>query len=361
MMRKVLLSSILFALSCRAWVPSRSFRQQREHNVALVRTPTRRAASASSAESSASSATTQVIAPPAVTGEPPVVDDALLDQILSVATDAARQAGAIILQHATGANVTANKANARDLLTKIDPLCEETIRECVWAAFATHEFLGEEDVPPGPTAAAAAVAQKLQTASEADEWLWVVDPIDGTTNFVHGMPLCMPSIAATYQGQVMVAVIFDPHRHELYTAVRGRGAHCNGQTIKVGEATALAQAVVAMGSPPGEESMQKSMAAVAQLMPRVRTLRFLGSAAIMLAWVAHYGRLTAYWEWDLSAWDTAAGALLVAEAGGTITDLHGNPYTLATRQMCASNGGAVHEELLRVLQEEAKIFENENS
>lgn len=171
--------------------------------------------------------------------------------------------------------------------------------------------------------------------------------------FVHGMPLCMPSIAATYKGKVMVACIYDPHSNSMYTAVRGRGAYCNERTLKVDATTELGQAVVAMGSPPGEESMQKSIAAIPHLMPAVRTLRFLGSAALMLAWVAQ-GRLTAYWEYDLSSWDMAAGSLLISEAGGNITDLHGNPFTLATRQMAASNGG-VHEALLRLLREKAKI------
>uniref|UniRef100_A0A7S3LDA3 Inositol-1-monophosphatase n=1 Tax=Amphora coffeiformis TaxID=265554 RepID=A0A7S3LDA3_9STRA len=266
--------------------------------------------------------------------------------------EAGRKAGTIILQHAQGADVTKNKANARDLLTEIDPLCEKTIQETVLAAFPEHAFLGEEDVPPGRQAAAEALRVKLEASAET--WLWIVDPIDGTTNFVHGMPLCMPSIAATYQGQVMVACIYDPHSDSMYTAVRGRGAYCNERPLHVDATTTdLGQAVVAMGSPPGEESMQKSIAAIPHLMPAVRTLRFLGSAALMLAWVAQ-GRLTAYWEYDLSSWDMAAGSLLIAEAGGNITDLHGQPFTLATRQMAASNGG-VHEALLRVLREEAKI------
>lgn len=367
------------------------------------------AATSDASSSSSSSLPTQATAapPPAVTGTPPsIIDDAaLLDQILEVAIDAAKKAGAIIIEHAGGVDVMKNKANARDLLTQIDPLCEQTIRDTVLHTFADHDFLGEEDVPPGKEASEAALQQKLRDS--ADTWLWIVDPIDGTsveiiiksatlvkkgfeanisnfalitfffhcssssqhiptfplsnttgtTNFVHGMPMNMPSIAATYQGQIMVAVIYDSHRDELYTAVRGRGAHCNGQPITVDciSPSTLEQAVVAMGSPPGEESMQMSMAGVQALMPRVRTLRMLGSAALMLAWVAHGGRLTAYWEYDLSAWDTAGGALIITEAGGVITDLEGKPYTLATRKICASNGGAVHEELLRVLREEAGI------
>ena len=123
---------------------------------------------------------TSTVAPPAVIGEAPEVAPGLLDEILQVAKDAGRKAGAIILQHAQGADVTKNKANARDLLTEIDPLCEKTIQETVLAAFADHDFLGEEDVPPGKEAAAAALQAKLEAS--ADTWLWIVDPIDGTTN-----------------------------------------------------------------------------------------------------------------------------------------------------------------------------------
>jgi myo-inositol-1(or 4)-monophosphatase len=230
-------------------------------------------------------------------------DPALLDQILQVAVEAAKKAGSIILDNSGGSQVTQRKANSRDLLTLIDPLCERAIRETVSAAFPSHEFLGEEDVAPGPEASAAALADKLSRS----DWLWIVDPIDGTTNFVHGMPLCLPSIAVAFQGQVMVGVIYDVHRDELFTAVRGRGAFLN-QLVRLPVVgvhdpiiDTLGDAVVAMGAPPGEQSMRMSILGTAALMPKVRTLRMLGSAALMLAWVAQ-GRLTAYWEYDLSSW-----------------------------------------------------------
>ncbi|CAB9514799.1 Inositol-1-monophosphatase [Seminavis robusta] len=279
------------------------------------------------------------------------LDDALLDQVLDVAIDASKKAGEIIIGNAGPTEVTERKANSRDLLTLIDPLCEKTIKETVLASFPDHDFLGEEDVPPGKEASAAAIASKLESASNS--WLWVVDPIDGTTNFVHGMPLNCPSVAASFNGEVVVGVIFDPYRDELFTAVKGRGAQMNGEPISVGKQDCIGDAIVAMGSPPGEESMQMSMKAVQVLMPKVRTLRMIGSAAIMLAWVAN-GRLTCYWEYDLSSWDIAAGALIIQEAGGKFTDLAGNDFSLQTRKIigCAP---AVHDEILRVLREEAGI------
>lgn len=275
-----------------------------------------------------------------------------LERLLQVAVEASKKAGDIIVGNAGGVKVEKTKANSRDLLTLIDPLCEKTIQETVLANFPEHEFLGEEDVPPGKEASAAALVAKLANAKNPH--LWIVDPIDGTSNFVHGMPLCMPSVAVAYKGEVVVGVIYDPHRDELFTAMKGYGAKLNGETIQVGHQTELGDAIVAMGSPPAAESLQMSLNALPALMPKVRTIRMLGSAALMLAWVAN-GRLTAYWEYDLSSWDVAAGALLVTEAGGKFTDLEDNPYDLRIRKICASNGGNVHSELLSTLHESGVV------
>jgi len=223
----------------------------------------------------------------------------------------------------------------------------------VLESFPAHDFLGEEDVPPGKEASSAALDSKLSFQSNSSGWLWIVDPIDGTSNFVHGMPLCMPSVAATYNGEVMVGVIYDCHRDEMFTAIRGRGAYMNGEKIAVGEQENIGDAIIAMGSPPAVESMQMSLKGIEVLMPKVRTIRMLGSAALMLAWVAN-GRLTGYWEYDLSSWDISAGALLIQEAGGRFTDLEGTDFTLQTRKICATNG-KVHDELLGILREDAGI------
>jgi len=159
--------------------------------------------------------------------------------------------------------------------------------------------------------------------------------------------LCMPSVAATYMGQVVVGVIYDCHRDEIFAAVKGRGATMNGVPISVGSETDIGDATIAMGSPPGEESLAMSLKGIEALMPKVRTIRMLGSAALMLAWVA-CGRLTGYWEFDLSSWDIAAGALLIREAGGRFTDLVGTDFDLRNRKICATNG-RVHDDLLKIL------------
>lgn len=278
------------------------------------------------------------------------LSDEFLEAVLKVAIRASKNAGNIIVGNSGGAEVINRKANSRDLLTLIDPLCEKTIKETIFESFPEHDFLGEEDVAPGKEASAQALESKL---ADKEKWLWIVDPIDGTTNFVHGMPLCVPSIAATYQGRVIVGVIYDCHRDELFTAIKGKGAFLNGEQIQVGSQESLGDAVVAMGSPPAPESMEMSLRGIKALMPLVRTIRMLGSAAIMLAWVAN-GRLTCYWEYDLSSWDIAAGALLVTEAGGRFTDLEGRDFSLRTRKICASNG-LVHDDVLRVLRQEGEV------
>lgn len=181
-----------------------------------------------------------------------------------------------------------------------------------------------------------------------------ITPVDGTTNFVSGMPLCMPSVAVAYKGEVVVGVIYDPHRDEMFTACKGQGAYMNGEIMRVGEQADIGDAVVAMGSPPGPESMEMSLRGIQVLMPKVRTIRMLGSAALMFAWVAN-GRLTCYWEYDLSSWDQAAGALLVREAGGKFTNLAGEEWNVRDRKVCASNG-KVHDAILASLKE-AKVIE----
>jgi myo-inositol-1(or 4)-monophosphatase len=162
-----------------------------------------------------------------------------------------------------------------------------------------------------------------------------------------------PSIAVAYKGEVVVGVIYDPHRDEMFSASKGGGSFLNDKPIRVGDANELGDAIIAMGSPPGEESMQMSLKGIQALMPKVRTIRMLGSAAIMLAWIAN-GRLTAYWEYDLSSWDISAGAIIIQEAGGKFTDLQGNEFSLRTRKICATNG-KIHEQLLKVLNDAGVI------
>jgi len=272
----------------------------------------------------------------------------VLASVTRVAKDAARQAG-VHFREAMGtarAEVKKTKNTNQDLLTQIDPECQAIITDIVTEAFPDHAFLGEEDVAPGPDASRAA----LQAALKKSDWVWVVDPIDGTTNFVHAFPLSAVSIGVCYKGEVVAAAIYDPAADEMFWAERGTGAFLNDTPMMVGSQENLIEALVCAGSPPNTGPMRASMRGVCMLAAKSRSVRMLGSAAIMLAWVA-CGRLTAYFEPDLNSWDTAAGALLVEEAGGMGTGHDrdgpgdaGAPYTVASRAILFTNG-KIHEEM----------------
>ena len=268
--------------------------------------------------------------------------DAELDAVLETAKAAARAAGSVMREN-LGAALTKTKASNKDLLTAIDPLCQQVIADQVQRAFPSHAFLGEESVAAGDAASAQALEEIM-----AAEWLWVVDPIDGTTNFVQGMPMSVISVGVARRGSPVVGVIMDPFRDEIFWAAAGRGAFLNGARVQTGPEASLGEAVIAAGSPPNMKSIAPSLRGVTALMPEARTIRMLGSAALHLAWIA-CGRLSAYFEPDLNAWDTAAGAVLLREAGGQITDLRGQDYTLSTRPILASNG-RTHQAILGVLQ-----------
>jgi myo-inositol-1(or 4)-monophosphatase len=235
------------------------------------------------------------------------------------------------------------KQSQHDLVTEVDKGSERMIRNLISTYFPQHSFLGEEGVEPGPQASARA----LERAMDA-EYLWIVDPIDGTTNFVHGFPFYCVSIALAHHGQVIVGVIYDPVRDEMFVAERGKGAYVRGRRMRVSEEETLTQSLVATGFPADHlEALPANLADIQAMAPKVRNLRIAGSAALHLAYVAA-GRLSGFWEVGLNAWDIAAGSLLVEEAGGKITDDRGEPYHLGVRNVAASNG-RIHEELIDVL------------
>jgi len=288
-------------------------------------------------------------------------------EVLELARAAARAGGARAAAGLGRARQVSRKgaAASRDLVTEVDLEVQKIVQKEITVAYPEHAFLGEEDCGGG-------AAEELAAAA-GDNWLWVVDPIDGTTNFVHGtrppdscpapfspgcradnktrtgLPLCSVSIAACRNGQPAVGVVYDPERDELFEAVEGGGAWLNGARLHVSSEVAAADALVATGYGASAEATApflKGMQALTAL--PVRSVRMLGSACIMLAWVAA-GRLEAYYEADLNPWDTAAGALLVREAGGCVTDLAGAEYGLGTRPILASNR-STHDELLGALQ-----------
>lgn len=261
----------------------------------------------------------------------------------AVAINCAAKAGEWIKSKSGNFSQLDTKYSQHDLVTEVDKGCERLIRNLIATHFPHHAFLGEEGVEPGPEASAKA----LEQASGA-EYLWIVDPIDGTTNYVHGFPFYSVSIALAHRGQVIVGVIYDPVRDELFLAERGKGAYVHGRLMQVSKETSLSQSLIATGFPADHlQALPANMAGIQAMAPKVRNLRVAGSAALHLAYVAA-GRLSGFWEIGLSAWDIAAGSLLVEESGGRITDTQGEPYHLGVRNVAASNG-KIHDELIGAL------------
>lgn len=269
-----------------------------------------------------------------------------LDLILQTAMQAAIEAGEYFKSRFQTELVVKMKSSLADVVTDVDPHCEKLIRERIAANFPDHAILGEEAVAPGKEASIEAT-----DAVQASDALWIVDPLDGTTNFVHAIPLSVVSIAFAWKGEVTVGVIFDPYRDELFYAVRGQGAHLAtgtdvtkwlqqsdddkpGMVLRASTTGELAKAVVSTGLPVRHANKSVVMERAMHLVTRVKSLRTLGAAALHMAYVAA-SRMDGFWEYELNAWDVAAGVVIVREAGGFAGDLSGKPYHLTTRDIVA--------------------------
>jgi myo-inositol-1(or 4)-monophosphatase len=263
----------------------------------------------------------------------------------AVAINTASKAGEWIKSKLGDINKVDTKYSSHDLVTEVDKGSEKMIRNLIMTHFPSHSFLGEEGVEPGP----AASAKALQEVSE-EEYVWIVDPIDGTTNFVHGFPFFTVSIALAYRGEVIVGVVYDPSRDELFVAEKGKGAYLHGRKTRVSSEAKLVDSLIATGFPADRDgALLVNLRGIQALAPQVRNIRMAGSAALHLAYVAA-GRLSGFWEIGLNSWDIAAGALLIQESGGKVTDTEGRPYTLAVRNIMATNS-KIHDELKQQLVE----------
>ncbi|MGO4370948.1 inositol monophosphatase family protein [Paenibacillus sp. 2TAB19] len=235
------------------------------------------------------------------------------------------------------------KYSSHDLVTEVDKGSERLIKNLVLTHFPHHSFLGEEGVKPGPEASARALEDKIDA-----EYLWIVDPIDGTTNFVHGFPFFCVSIALAYKGEVIVGVVYDPVKDELFVAEKGKGAYVHGKRMSVSSEETLRGSLVATGLPADHQyALPVNLRGITAVAPQVRNLRIAGSAALHMAYVAA-GRLSGFWEIGLNSWDLAAGSLLIQESGGIVTDTNGKPYDLSVRNVMASNG-RIQDELVAAL------------
>lgn len=240
---------------------------------------------------------------------------------LSVAIRAA-QAAAKLQQFYEGGDLEiTTKSSETDLVTKVDKLCEAKIREILLDAYPDHVVLGEEEGQPGGTAS----------------HRWIVDPVDGTTNYAQGFPFYCVSIGLEIDGVIEVGVVLDGVRNELFTAVRGGGAFRNGAPVAVTQKTELVDALLATGFSYHKDTIVENIEIFARVHERVRSVRRPGAAALDLCYVA-CGRLDGFWELGLKPWDVAAGMLIIREAGGAVTGAAGEPYSLGDRVLVASNG-----------------------
>jgi myo-inositol-1(or 4)-monophosphatase len=235
--------------------------------------------------------------------------------MLNTAVKAARRAGAIINRASQDiGSLTIKSKNFNDFVSEVDVAAERAIIDTLKVAYPTHGFLGEES---GST-------------SHQSDFIWIIDPLDGTTNFLHSFPQYCVSIALQYKGEITQAVIYEPNRNDLYTATKGRGAFLNDKRIRVSKCDKLQEALVGTGFPFRDfKYLDEYLSMLKSMIQITSGIRRAGSAALDLAYVAS-GALDGFWEIGLSPWDMAAGGLLIQEAGGIVTDLSGQAGWLAS-------------------------------
>lgn len=241
--------------------------------------------------------------------------------MLNIAVKAARRAGAVINRAALEGGLEVRAKNRNDFVTQVDRAAEQAVIDVIRRAYPDHSFLAEES---GATPGA------------RPEYLWVIDPLDGTTNYIHGFPQYCVSVALEHKGTLTQAVVYDPAKNELFTASRGRGAFLDDRRMRVSKCAHLKDALVGTGFPFKELSrLELYLRQLRALMGTCAGVRRAGSAALDLAYVAA-GRMDAFWEMGLSRWDMAAGALLIQEAGGLVSDLQGGSGFLDSGDIVAA-------------------------
>jgi myo-inositol-1(or 4)-monophosphatase len=252
-------------------------------------------------------------------------------QLLATAVEAVVRAGEIQLSRFRS-GVRVDKKGAIDLVTEVDLEVEQMFRAMVAERFPDHDVLAEEMGGGAGTA----------------RYRWVFDPLDGTTNYAHGLPVFCASLALEIDGEAEVAAVYDPTRRELFTAERGVGAWLNGEPLRVSATSAIIEAMLVTGFPYDvHQNPEPYLRVFGAFLSRARAVRRLGSAAIDLCYVAA-GRMDGFWEAKLQPWDVRAGALILQEAGGTVTGMDGVLWNPANGHILASNG-ALHDAMLDVL------------
>lgn len=253
-------------------------------------------------------------------------------------TDIAREAGALLLPYFQRRIGFEYKGDV-DLVTDADRASEKLIVSRIRDTWPAHDLMGEE-------------GSRRESGSD---YRWYVDPLDGTTNFAHGFPVFCVSLGLEHKGELIAGVLFDPTRDELFSAEKGSGAYLNGQRIQVSKTRDLCESLLATGFPSHKRHKNPNIYFYHTITLKSHGVRRAGSAALDLANVAA-GRVDGFWEFNLNPWDTAAGVVVVREAGGVVTRMDGTPFRIDSRETLASNG-IIHQELMDVM---ADIFSGRN-
>lgn len=245
-----------------------------------------------------------------------------MDNFLAIAMNAAKEAAKIQLEYMNKDLDIQTKASEFDLVTQADTLAEAKIIEIISKEFPEHSFLAEES----------------GEATHDSDYLWVIDPIDGTVNYAHRFPQFCCSIGLYFKGEALLGVVYDPCRDELFTVQKGQGAFLNGKKISVSKIDTLTKALLATGFPAlRDDLLQKNLDYFKLFLSKCQAIRRPGSAALDLCYVA-CGRIDGFWELGLSPWDTAAGALMVQESGGIVTNLDNDFFDFNIKGVIATNG-----------------------
>ena len=259
------------------------------------------------------------------------------DRLLAVAVEASTAAGKVLLDYArSGFHI--QRKNPINLVTDADHAAEQCIIDFIRRYFPSHRTLAEE---------------RGVGIDVSSRYRWIIDPLDGTTNFAHGFPVYAVSIGVECSGELLVGVVYDPTRDELFTAETDRGARLNGQPIHVSHTAQLEAALTVTGFAYDiRDTANNNLDHFARFSLRAQGVRRTGSAALDLCYVAA-GRFDGFWEVKLSPWDMAGGVVVVREAGGCITDLHGNAHSIYQPELLASNG-RVHREMLDLIRQNVR-------
>ena len=254
------------------------------------------------------------------------------NEYLRVCEEAVR-AGGRVIQDWLGCTKTHEKGPA-DLVTEADFASQETVRRIVLGAFPDHTLLGEE-------------ADEQSAEAKTSEYRWIVDPLDGTTNFVHGVPHYCVSLALERKGELLVGAVYDPSSDECFTAIAGQGSRLNGREIHTSAVADFPEALAAVGFPPGVKGGSPDVDLFLEMIPLCQAIRRTGSAALNLCYVAA-GRFDMFWSFSTHIWDVAAGVLIIREAGGCVSASNGGPFRLDDADFLAAANPTLHEKLRNI-------------